>query len=154
MTFKGQCHLFPDKCTKTCEYCDNNTTTTPPFETTTNEITTEMPSGDCETVDCSQILDSNNNPYQCRPEKEALLWHKKCLPQNDALCRYNGKLKLMPCPFTGPKMFCADPNFFSQPKNLTAFSASSKTFVPAQKPILQKANHLFVWHKMFVTNTI
>ena len=94
MTFKGQCHLFPDKCTKTCEYCDNNTTTTPPFETTTNEITTEMPSGDCETVECSQILDSNNNPYQCRPEKEALLWHKKCLPQDDALCRYNGKLKL------------------------------------------------------------
>ena len=94
MTFKGQCHLFPDKCTKTCEYCDNNTTTTPSFETTTNEITTEMPSGDCETVDCSQILDSNNNPYQCRPEKEALLWHKKCLPQDDALCKYNGKLKL------------------------------------------------------------
>jgi len=39
----------------------------------------------------------------------------------------------MPCPFTGPKMFCAGPNFLSQPKNLTAFSASSKTFVPAQK---------------------
>ena len=27
----------------------------------------------------------------------------------------------MPRPFTGPKMFCADPNFLSQPKNLTAF---------------------------------
>ena len=39
----------------------------------------------------------------------------------------------MPCPFTGPKMFCAGPNFLSQPKHLTAFSASSKTFVPAQK---------------------
>jgi hypothetical protein len=50
----------------------------------------------------------------------------------------------MPCPFTGPKMFCAGPNFLSQPKNLTAFSASSKTFVPAQKPILLKTNHLFV----------
>ena len=24
---------------------------------------------------------------------------------------------LMPCPFTGPKMFCACPNFLSQPKN-------------------------------------
>ena len=34
----------------------------------------------------------------------------------------------MPCPFTGPKMFCADPNFLSQPHNLTAFSAPSKTF--------------------------
>ena len=31
---------------------------------------------------------------------------------------------LMPCPFTGPKMFCAGPNFLSQPKNLNAFSAS------------------------------
>jgi hypothetical protein len=61
---------------------------------------------------------------------------------------------LMPCPFTGPKMFCASPNFLSQPKNLVAFSASSKTFAPAQKPIFLNANHLFVWHKMFVTNTI
>ena len=58
---------------------------------------------------------------------------------------------LMPCPFTGPKMFCAGPKFLSQPKNFTAFSASSKTFMPAQKPILLNANHLFVWHKMFVT---
>ena len=31
----------------------------------------------------------------------------------------------MPCPFTGPKMF----------------SATSKTFVPAQKPILLNANN-------------
>ena len=61
---------------------------------------------------------------------------------------------LLPCPFTGPKMFCAGPNFLSQPKNLTAFSASSKTFVPSQKPILLNANHLLVWHKMFVTGTI
>jgi len=60
----------------------------------------------------------------------------------------------MPCPFTGRKMFCAGPNFLSQPKNLIAFSASSKTFVPAQKTILLKSNHLFVWHKMFVTATI
>ena len=60
----------------------------------------------------------------------------------------------MPCPFTGPKIFCAGPNFLSQPKNLTAFSASLKTFVPAQKLILLNTNHLFVWHKMFVTATI
>ena len=57
----------------------------------------------------------------------------------------------MPCPFTGLKMFCVSPNFLSQPKNLTAFSASSKTFVLA---ILLNANHLYVWHKMFVTATI
>jgi hypothetical protein len=52
------------------------------------------------------------------------------------------KLELMPCPFTGRKMFCAGPNFLSQPKHLTAFSASSKTFVQAQKTILLNANHL------------
>ena len=61
---------------------------------------------------------------------------------------------LMPCPFTGRKMFCDGPNYFSQPKKLTAFSASSKLFVPAQKTILLNANHLFVWHKIFVTATI
>ena len=55
----------------------------------------------------------------------------------------------MPCLFTCPKMFCADPNFLSQPHNLTAFSAPSKTFVLVQKPILLNANHLFVWHKKF-----
>ena len=60
----------------------------------------------------------------------------------------------MPCPFTGHKMFCTGQIFLSQPKNLTTFSASSKTFVPAQKPILLNANYLFVWHKMFVTATI
>ena len=56
---------------------------------------------------------------------------------------------LMPCPFTGPKMFCGSLNFLSKTKNLTAFSASSTTFVPAQNPILLNANHLFVWHKKF-----
>ena len=60
----------------------------------------------------------------------------------------------MPCPFTGPELFCAGPIILCQPKNLTPFSASSKTFAPAQKPILLNANHLFVWHKMFVTATI
>ena len=51
-------------------------------------------------------------------------------------------------------MFCAGPNFLSQTKNSTALSASSKTFVLAQKPILLNANHFYVWHKMFVTATI
>ena len=63
-------------------------------------------------------------------------------------------LAIMPCPFTSPKMFCTDPNVLSHSKNLIAFSAPSKTFVPAQKPILQNANHLLVWHKMFVAGTI
>ena len=58
----------------------------------------------------------------------------------------------MPCPFTGSKMVCGGPNFLSQPQNLNAFSASSKPFVPAQKPILLNANHRLVWlgwHKKF-----
>ena len=55
----------------------------------------------------------------------------------------------LPGLFTGPKWFCARPNVLSQPKNLTAFSALSKTFVLAQKPSL-----LNVWHKMFVTATM
>ena len=75
------------------------------------------------------------------------------------------KKALMPCPFTCPKIFCAGPNFLSQTKNLTAFSASSKTFVPAQKSILlnaiiflsgtkclwlpQYVNNFLVWHKKF-----
>ena len=62
--------------------------------------------------------------------------------------------KLVPCPFTGRKMFYAGPNFLSQPKNLTAFSTSSKHFVLVQKTILLNENHLFVWHKMFLTSTI
>ena len=37
----------------------------------------------------------------------------------------------IPCPFTGSKMLCAGPNILSQPKNLTAFNASSKTFLLA-----------------------
>ena len=36
------------------------------------------------------------------------------------------KRVLMPCPFTGPKMFCAGPNILSQPKNLTASSTICK----------------------------
>ena len=60
----------------------------------------------------------------------------------------------MPCPFTDPKMFCAGPNVFEPVQNLIAFSASSKTFVPAQKPTLLNANYLLVRDKMFVTGTI
>ena len=41
-------------------------------------------------------------------------------------------------------MFCAGPNILNQPKDLTAFSASSKTFVLAQKTILLNANNFFL----------
>ena len=52
----------------------------------------------------------------------------------------------MPCPFTGPKI--AGPNFLSQPKNLTAFSASSKNFCAGTKTNFTECKHLFVWHNM------
>jgi len=37
--------------------------------------------------------------------------------------------------FTGPKMFFANPNFLSQPKNLFAYFVSHKHFVPDKKMI-------------------
>ena len=50
--------------------------------------------------------------------------------------RNNGmKLFLMPCPFTGPKIFCAGPNFLSQHKNLFTYCASHKHFVQDKKMI-------------------
>ena len=63
-------------------------------------------------------------------------------------------LLVMPCPFTGPKMFCASQNSLSRPKNLTAFNASSKLLRRQKKTILLNANHLFVWHKLLVTAAI
>ena len=42
---------------------------------------------------------------------------------------------LMPCPFTGPKMFCAGPNFLAQTKNLFTYFGSHKHFVPEKKMI-------------------
>ena len=42
---------------------------------------------------------------------------------------------LMPCPFTGPKMFWAVPNFLCQTKNLFKYCGSHKHFVPDKKMI-------------------
>ena len=58
----------------------------------------------------------------------------------------------MPCPSTGPKMFCAGPIVSGQTKN--AFTAAKKIIVPAQKLKLLNKNYLLVWHKTFVTETI
>jgi hypothetical protein len=66
---------------------------------------------------------------------------------------FNFQNNVMPCPSTGRKMFCASPNFLSQSRNLIAFIASSKTFLPAQKPNLLNGNHLLVRHKIFGTDT-
>ena len=59
----------------------------------------------------------------------------------------------MPCPFTGPKMFCAGPNFLSQPKNLLTYCASHKHFDPDKKMICIQQNW-FLWrHKSFWRGT-
>ena len=46
-----------------------------------------------------------------------------------------GTRRLMPCPFTGPKMFWAGPNFLCQTKNLFTYCGSHKHFVPDKKMI-------------------
>ena len=48
----------------------------------------------------------------------------------------------MPCPFTGPKMFCAGPNFLRQTKNLFTYCGSHKNFVPGM--ILHSVKLVFV----------
>ena len=42
---------------------------------------------------------------------------------------------VMPCPFTGRKMFCVGPNFLCRTKNLFTYCASHKHFVPDKKMI-------------------
>ena len=50
--------------------------------------------------------------------------------------RLNKKRRpLMPCSFTGPKMFFAGPHFFRQTKNGFTYCASQKHFVPVKKMI-------------------
>ena len=50
--------------------------------------------------------------------------------------------------------FYRSQNVLSLPKKLTAFSASSKPFVPAQKNNFTECKSSFFWHKMFVIATI
>jgi len=68
---------------------------------------------------------------------------------------------IMPCPSTGLKKICAFPNFSSKPKNFITFSASSKTFVPAQKPNFSEwkssfgvEQNVWDWHKIYINGEI
>ena len=56
----------------------------------------------------------------------------------------------MPRPFTGPKIFCAGPNFLSQPKNLTAFSAFFRVGNYFDKEELKKLKITFFFFKLQV----
>ena len=59
----------------------------------------------------------------------------------------------MPCPFIGPKMFRAGPNFFSNPKSLFTYFASHKHFVPDKKMICIQQNCFLCQHKSFWRST-
>ena len=50
----------------------------------------------------------------------------------------------MPCPFTGPKMFWAGPNFLCQTKNLFTYSGSHKHIEEALNAV-----KFLGWHKIF-----
>ena len=74
---------------------------------------------------------SNNYFYQIASGYDAIL--KKVfffLYQSFAT-----QIPLMPCPFTGPKMFWAGSNFLCQTKNLFTYCGSHKHFVPDKKMI-------------------
>ena len=52
---------------------------------------------------------------------------------NSVKCAKTSKKSQMPCPSTGPKMFCAGQNFLCRTKNLSTYCASHKHFVPDKK---------------------
>ena len=60
-----------------------------------------------------------------------------------------GGRSLMPCPFTGRKMFCAGPNVLCQTKNLFTYCASHNHFVPDKKMICIQWNWFLCWTKAF-----
>ena len=57
---------------------------------------------------------------------------------------------LLPCPFTGPKMFWAGPNFLCQTKNLFIYCGSHKHFVPDKKDDLHSVKLVFVPAQKFL----
>ena len=60
---------------------------------------------------------------------------------------------LMPCPFTGPKMFCAGPIFLCQTKIFFTYCGSHKNFVPDKKMICIQKNCFLCRHKSFWRGT-
>ena len=58
----------------------------------------------------------------------------------------------MPCPFTGPKMFCAGPKILSQPKDLTAFCAGTKINFTECKSYFCLAQNICNCQNMYLNN--
>ena len=64
------------------------------------------------------------------PAKDCMLVFANCL----FVC-LTWNMILMPCPFTGPKMFWAGPNFLCQTKHLFTYCGSHKHFEPDKNMI-------------------
>ena len=65
---------------------------------------------------------------------KSICWHGNYLDQSTCFSQMPF-IPLMPCPFTGPKMFCAGTHFLCRIKNLFTYCASHKHFVPDKKMI-------------------
>ena len=75
----------------------------------------------------------------------------ECGPSNLVVLASCNLLKVpMPCPFTGPKMFWAGPNFLCQTKNLFTYCGSHKHFVPEKKDDLHSVKLVFVPAQKFL----
>ena len=61
--------------------------------------------------------------------------HKMFCACPNILCQTKNRTVFMPCPFTGPKMFWAGPIFLCQTKNLFTYCGCHKHFVPDKKMI-------------------
>ena len=59
-------------------------------------------------------------------------------------CNYGTYFRLMPWPFIGPKMFCADPNFFVPDQKFIHILWQSQTFCARQKDDLHSVKLVFV----------
>ena len=61
-----------------------------------------------------------------------------------------GSYILMPCPFTGPKLFWAGPNFFAPDQKFVYILWQSQTFCVRQKDDLYSAKLVFAPAQMFL----
>ena len=63
------------------------------------------------------------------------IWEGHKILRNNLHRRFDRYYLFMPCPFTGPKIFLAGPNFLCQTKNLFTYCGSHKHFAPDKKMI-------------------
>ena len=76
-----------------------------------------------------------NTLFRTTAESTQLQNKRDCSAQFNNFFEKSFTRLLIPCPFTGLKMFWADPNFLCQTKNLFTYCGSHKHFVPDKKMI-------------------